>query len=268
MNSIYENHMMSDNLIPVIFHTDEIHHTKKTIIVNWHENIELIYCIEGGGELYINSERFELTPGRICVINPYALHGVNTDGGVKYYCLIIDNEFCQKNGIDITNMKFSESADGEAIKKAYREVIGAYYSPQSDIAYAAALRCAVLNLMVELVRSCVKSDGAGRVKRKTEKRIKDVILYIKQNFAGTITLDEIANCCGVNKYHLSREFKKYTSLTIFEYINAVRCDEAKRLIKNGINVSEAALACGFDNFSYFTRTYKRYMGEVPSKHKI
>lgn len=267
MNRIYENHMMSDNLIPIIFHTDEAHHTDKPM-VNWHDNIELLYCIEGSGELYINSERFELVPGGIYVINSYALHGVNAESKVKYHCLIIDSAFCKKNGIDITNMNFSETADGEAIKNAYCEVMRAYHSPQSDIVYAAALRCAVLGLAVELVRSYVKCDGASRETGETEKRIKDVILYIKQNFAKPITLDEIAHCGGVNKYHLSREFKKYTSLTIFEYINAVRCDEAKRLIKNGTSVSEAALACGFDNFSYFTRTYKRYMREVPSKHKI
>ena len=40
--------------------------------------------------------------------------------------------------------------------------------------------------------------------------------------------------------------------------------EAKRLIESGMSVSAAALSCGFENMSYFSRTYKKYTGTLPS----
>ena len=47
----------------------------------------------------------------------------------------------------------------------------------------------------------------------------------------------------------------------------MRCKESKRLIKEGMSVSAAALSCGFENMSYFTKTYKKYMGALPSDGK-
>ena len=56
-------------------------------------------------------------------------------------------------------------------------------------------------------------------------------------------------------------------MTVIEYVNILRCKEAKRLISEGQSVSEAAIASGFNNLSYFTRTYKKYVGELPSSNK-
>ena len=63
---------------------------------------------------------------------------------------------------------------------------------------------------------------------------------------------------------MSRDFKKYTGNTVFEYINISRCKTAATLIASGMSVSAAANECGFENLSYFSRTYKKYMGKLPS----
>ena len=51
-----------------------------------------------------------------------------------------------------------------------------------------------------------------------------------------------------------------------DYVNFARCSQARRLLITGrYNVTEAAQRSGFENLSYFTRTYKRYMGALPSR---
>ncbi|MBR6603969.1 MAG: AraC family transcriptional regulator, partial [Clostridia bacterium] len=44
-----------------------------------------------------------------------------------------------------------------------------------------------------------------------------------------------------------------------------RCKKASELISEGLSVSEAALKCGFSNMSFFTRTFREYIGCLPSK---
>ena len=49
-----------------------------------------------------------------------------------------------------------------------------------------------------------------------------------------------------------------------EMVNLIRCAEAKRLIENGMPVSNAATACGYENLSYFSRTFQKVFGKLPS----
>ena len=52
---------------------------------------------------------------------------------------------------------------------------------------------------------------------------------------------------------------------VFEYVNAVRCRNANTFILSGLSISEAAYRCGFENMSYFSKTFKKYVGKLPSK---
>jgi AraC-like DNA-binding protein len=52
------------------------------------------------------------------------------------------------------------------------------------------------------------------------------------------------------------------------YINILRCEHARKMLQNGnYRVEEVAYLCGFDNMSYFSKTYKKYMGCLPSFSK-
>lgn len=270
MSRIYENHNISNDLIPIIFHTDVLtgeYCDGRIADVNWHDNIELLFVLEGEGELCIDSEKITMSPGNIYVINSYRFHGAYTKSYIRYNCLIIDNEFCRTNGIDTENLLIDEEIKDQAVADAYESVSKAFFKSRENIGYVPELRCAVLKLLVEIADRHITAGGSDKTRYEASKRIKNVMIYIMKNYEKTLTLEDIAMNTGMNKYHLSREFKKYTSATIFEYLNAVRCKEAKRLISGGATVSEAALSCGFDNFSYFSRTYRKYMGVLPSEHK-
>ena len=91
------------------------------------------------------------------------------------------------------------------------------------------------------------------------------MIYIQKNFADKLTLDSLAENVNVCKNHLAREFKKYTRITIVEYINSLRCKNAQMCILNGESIATAAVVSGFDNLSYFSRTYKKHIGFLPSQ---
>ena len=91
---------------------------------------------------------------------------------------------------------------------------------------------------------------------------------MKANYTGSVTLQEVADHVGISKYYLSREFKEFTGATIFDTLNMNRCTEARRRMEAGASVSEAALSCGYENLSYFTRVFKKHMGDLPSKYTV
>ena len=72
----------------------------------------------------------------------------------------------------------------------------------------------------------------------------------------------------LSKYYFCRIFKNITGSTVIKYLNMYRCMKARELLSSGkYTVSEAALECGFENMSYFSKTYKAYSGSVPSMAK-
>ena len=128
-------------------------------------------------------------------------------------------------------------------------------------------RCLVLLFMSELYKNHVADSNAKENDSINTVRIKEIIRYIKSHLAEKITLDQLCAEHNISKFYLSHEFKKHTGTSIIEYINAMRCMKAKTLIKSGCSVQDAATSSGFENLSYFSKTYNRIIGHLPSDDK-
>jgi YesN/AraC family two-component response regulator len=93
------------------------------------------------------------------------------------------------------------------------------------------------------------------------------IEYINLYFDSTLSLNIIAGKINLNPSHLSRQFKNETGLTITDYINTRRIEEAKLLIEqNDASITEIALMVGFTNPNYFSTVFKQITTLTPSEY--
>lgn len=68
--------------------------------------------------------------------------------------------------------------------------------------------------------------------------------------------------------YLARQFRKYTSFTINNYIVSCRIGEAqRRLIHEENRIDEIAALCGFSNLSYFYTSFKKNVGCTPAQFR-
>lgn len=89
--------------------------------------------------------------------------------------------------------------------------------------------------------------------------------YVKENFNKKISLDSVAELCGMSRSHFSRTFRQQHGITFQEYIVKQRMERAGELLKNtGRSVTEVAMAVGYTDLSNFTRTFKKYIGVGPT----
>jgi AraC-like DNA-binding protein len=105
------------------------------------------------------------------------------------------------------------------------------------------------------------------VSARSRSTVKQAVRYIRENADRRLLLDEIARSVCADKFSLCRAFKQFTGYTLVEYSSLCRCQRAADFLADGRAVSEAAALCGFDNLSFFTKTFKRYMGALPSQYK-
>ncbi len=101
------------------------------------------------------------------------------------------------------------------------------------------------------------------------KEVKKAVDYIRAHFQENIALETVAAHVGLNASYFSSSFKKNVGLSFRDYVNSVRIEEAKTLMRNtDYSLANIAVAVGFDNQSYFTRVFKKQTGVSPSQYII
>lgn len=95
------------------------------------------------------------------------------------------------------------------------------------------------------------------------------ISYIDQNLYKKISLSQIAGYLSVNSSYISYLFKKEVGISITEYIQKERIEEAKKLIQTGEkSFADIYVSLGFIDQSHFTKTFKKFTGINPKDYRL
>lgn len=233
---------------------------------NWHENMELELCTAGEGEVLLNGEKYSFHPGDIVVINSNVIHYTCTGSSLTYTCLIISTDFCKQMGIDYDRLSFTPLIRSASLAERFGQLTENYLDHDAPFRIA-KLNQILLELLIELGThySCERTDSIP--KNKAFEAVKAAIVYIRNHYDAKITLEDLSKAVLFDKYALCREFRKITGQTIVAHINSYRCQRASEYLKNGYSVGETAALCGFENLSFFTKTFKKHMGMLPSACK-
>jgi AraC-like DNA-binding protein len=122
----------------------------------------------------------------------------------------------------------------------------------------------------DLRLSCQKPVWFAQIEQEQEsqKRTSPAIRHVRENFSRRIALKEVADLCRLSPSQFSRTFKVEQHLSFGEFVLRFRLWMAlHRLTSNRELVKEVAYAVGFNDMSYFARSFKRYFGTCPSELK-
>ena len=266
---IYEHHLSlkQDKLCPFKFKSSR---NLRDSVCNWHTNIEILLVTDGEGHMQYNSDDLPISKHDIIVIKSGDLHRVYSESGISFDYIIIDEDFCRENGINTGERLFDRVFRCEITERISKLAYERYvdYKNETDPLKTALLRLSVLELITSLYRDhSVAASYEREMHRSPQDYVKRVIEYLAEHYTEPLTLEDVADVCGITKYHLAREFKRFTGLTVITYVNILRCKRAEVCLAEGKTVTEAAVESGFDSISYFSRTYKKLMGVTPSEKK-
>lgn len=88
--------------------------------------------------------------------------------------------------------------------------------------------------------------------------------FIAENLSQSISLQDIADECGLSLAHFARAFKTSVGMTPHSWLQTRRIARAKDLLLTStLDLANIALDCGFADQSHFTRTFSRLAGEGP-----
>ena len=95
-----------------------------------------------------------------------------------------------------------------------------------------------------------------------------VRLILDRDFIHDHRLEDLAELAGVSVGYLCRRFRAYTGKTVFGYLLDRRIQAVMLRLRNSDDkILSVAMACGFNDFAYFSRSFKRAIGCTPSAYR-
>ena len=112
------------------------------------------------------------------------------------------------------------------------------------------------------------SGSAGPAGRHTLPQVVEAALgIIRRDYAFLEGIAELSQQLEVSQEYLTRSFCKYTGITPGKYLNQVRIENAKLLLRQGqYSIQFVSDACGFANANYFARVFRRSVGVNPREY--
>ena len=250
------------------------------IPVHWHDELEIIYVKSGFLTVSISGENYIGTPGDAFVVSPGNLHFMGSQTGtVDYFTFLFPLKYISFRTDDMLDDKLLEPLNSghlminprvkDSAKELCEQLIDIYMAEndetESKITAQIKTKIILLQFILEMWKKgfVIENDTSGR--NIVEK---EMVSYIQQNFTGKISLKEFGEQFHLSEKYISRYFKEHFHITLSQYITYLRLENAKQLLQDtDLSVTETAMQSGYQNVSYFIRSFKKTYGISPLKYR-
>jgi AraC-like DNA-binding protein len=232
-----------------------------------HEEFSLGIVDRGASSFWYEGHITKLGPKTLVFIPPEIIHACNPleHGNWQYKMLFIDAKWVRK----LTESGGSCLFDQPIIRYASRgkefqkidQVINSLTGDSSPL----AKETAILMAFEQFFRA---EYGSNTLDSRAEKpRLKITREYLQQYFGEKVTLDQLEQVSGLNKFHLIRLFKAAFNVPPHAYQTLLRVNYAKRELRKAREIAEVALEAGFYDQSHFIKVFKSHTGVTPEKYQ-
>ena len=250
------------------------------IPVHWHDEFEIIYVRSGFLTVSISGESYIGKTGEAFVVSPGNLHLMASQSGtVDYYTFLFPLKYISFRTDDMLDEKLLEPLNSghlmicprvkDTAKELCEQLIEIYEAKkdesESKITTQVRTKIILLQFILEMWKKgfVIENDTSGR--NTVEK---EMVSYIQQNFTGKISLREFGEQFHLSEKYISRYFKEHFHITLSQYVTYLRLEHAKQLLQDtDIPVTDVAMQSGYQNVSYFIRSFQKAYAVSPLKYR-
>ena len=253
---------------------------------HWHEELEVAVVIEGAAAVTIGSEIFTVGKGDGFFVNSGVLHDCKRAeaGGCVFHSIVfhprlvggsLESVFYLKYVLPVVGNKSLEGIhlrwEEDWQRRMLENVERAWQTCASEPEdFEIVARGQLAQLLANLSRHLPAVDAApnARMVRNWE-RVKQMLQFIHRNYAEELTSADIATSACVSESECLRCFRATLGTTPIRYLREYRVQAAaRRLADTQEPVAMVAVECGFQDVSYFTKTFREIMGSTPRAYRI
>ncbi|MDD4850146.1 MAG: AraC family transcriptional regulator [Gemmiger sp.] len=271
----HENKTRGTFDFPIEFHYVDPNHPRYHMPFHWHMEYEMILVLSGSFTLCLGTATRTLNAGDAAFIPDGVIHG-GTPHDCVYECVVFDfARFLQENPIGRKSLQ--EALNTAAQQPHFYEkgspaccLIDALFETMEKEPPGYEFNTAGLlwQLMGLLVRQTAQAYPPPPPRNKRTEQMKQVLRRIRRDYAEPLTLDDLAAEAGMTPKYFCRAFRQITGRTPVDYLNYYRVECAGELLcATDSSITEIALSCGYNDLSYFARSFRRYKGVSAQKYR-
>lgn len=255
------------------YHVDKSH-PRYQMMYHWHHEYEIIKIISGSMLMNLDGNEFVANTGDVIVINDRVCHSGKPDNCV-YDCIVFDlRSFILHNNTcagQIEKLLSHKTVINTVLPKDIAElnkITDTLFSAmqQKTTGYEFMVNGALYQLIGTILKYHLYSTAVRATERSISQQtsFKNAIRYIEENYNSHISLSDLAKSAGMTPKYFCSFFYNLTRKTPIEYLNYYRIERAcEQLILSDSQITDIAYDCGFNDVSYFTKTFKKFTGLTP-----
>jgi AraC-like DNA-binding protein len=273
-HQVFEESCRADHKISKAYRTNKLHN---------HDVFEIMLCLSDNIFLLNNNIISLLQKNDLILFNDMDIHGIIADPDLIFdrMVLIFEPDFIGefRRTFDLLGC-FRQSSDkvphichltpeqADFIISFYNN-LAEYNEDNSDI--AKLKKKLILAEMLLKINILFDESAKQKIDIRSDpqyEKIQRILSYINDNLAGDLSLDVISRQFYISTSYLSALFKEITGYSLNNYIINKRILLATELLKQNHTVTSVTESCGFNNYSHFIRTFKKFEGIAPKQYAM
>lgn len=251
--------------------------------LHWHDEMELIYIKKGCGIITVDFTPYTVSAGTIALIIPGQLHSIEQyeQESMEYENIIFHPGILISKKTDTSNTDFIAPLLSGNLSVPllytpdfpYYKEISACIDANDEISrtnppgYQLYIKSQLFMLLFILANKCCLNEPAKKDYKSLEK-MKLILKYVENHYMDKITIEDMANEVDLSQSHFMKYFKNTMGTSFIDYLNEYRLTMASRLlVSSESSILDIAAEVGYENLSYFNRTFKKRFEMTPREYR-
>ncbi len=239
-------------------------------VPHMHDELELVLVNSGSVTAYVDGQEYTLEKGALCIMFPNQLHSY-VDRFVpneeSNYILIFSSDILRSFSVDY-NKKLPKNPviyDAGVLRDVERYLKEACTLSASKEQFISEGLNAFALLILSKILPHLEFENAHHLQKNVSA---DIFTYCNEKFTENISLETISKELNVSKDHITRLFREKFHTNFKAYINTLRINKAKKMLKTtNCSITDIASLSGYNTIRSFNRAFLEVAGVTPSQYR-
>ena len=246
-----------------------------------HGFYEVFFFLSGNVRYTVDGRAYQLRPSDILLTNTRDIHRPEISPGKPYerYVLWLNAGFLQslsRPGDDLTACFTDAAKKKYRLIRPYGETLTQlqtlcrrilFLQRENAFGSATLLYAALTALLVYLNRAYFDTPDTIRQDVVENNTVNQIVDYLEEHLTEDLSLDGLADIFHQSKFYISRQFKDFTGISLYQFVMKKRLLSARAMLQAGCPVMTACMDCGFGDYSNFLKAFKREFGLNPKEYR-